>query len=181
MKKYFKKTVFEPIRDENIVNILRHADKHPDEYIRISLLPGKYCLQYKDEPELEIEQAILFLWKLDGHIYRLDFHPEEENKHFAAAIDLNKYMAFSAEAPVNACEGFCEFCDDESVMGIIHTRNATIFITYDGTKDTIGFEYCSEMDGVPSLYNKLLSLFDITKPLPEDSGNDEDIDEKHHE
>jgi len=181
MKKYFKKTVFEPIRDENIVKILRHADKHPDEYIRISLLPGKYRLQYKDEPELEIEQAILFLWKLDGHIYRLDFHPEEEYKHFAAAIDLNKYMAFSAEAPVNACEGLCEFCDDESVMGIFHTRNATIIVTYDGATEAIGFEYCSEMDGVPSLYNMLLSLFDITKPLPEDSGNDEDIDEKHHE
>ena len=136
---------------------------------------GKYRQQYKDEPELEIEQAILFLWKLGGQIYRLDFHPEEENKHFAAAIDLNKYMAFSADVPVNACEGLCKFCDDESVMGIFHTRNATIFITYDGTKDAIGFEYCSELDGVPSLYNKLLSLFDITKPLPADSGNDEDI------
>ena len=109
-----------------------------------------------------------FSWK----IYRYDFAQNDSERCFYAAIDPENFVALSLYDPKYPMERLYMFDNDESLMGLFKTENSTIFIIYDGNEDHVGYGYYLEKEGYPSIYEKLLSLLDISRPHLHDDNND---------
>lgn len=172
MGKYFNNTDIDFIQSEEVAKLLHRSDKRPENFIRIALSEDGMHLDYKSHAEFEIYRAILFIRDTHGNIYRYDFEQNDSERCFYAAIDPGNFVAISLYDPKYPMERLYMFDSDESIMGIFKTENSTIFIIYDGSKDNVGYGYYLEKEGYPSIYEKLLALFDISHPRSHDNNDD---------
>ena len=61
MKKYFNNEEVENIESEKVLHALRSADKHSKKHIRIAINDEIRKINFKNEEECEIEQALVFI------------------------------------------------------------------------------------------------------------------------
>lgn len=163
MGKYFNHNDIDLIESEEVVKLLNRADKHPDRFIRITLNQNGMHLDNKSKAEFEIFQAVIFIWDADCNIYRYDFHQNDPDRCFYAAIDPQNLMAMSLQDPQFPREKLCMFDGDDVLLGMLKTADSTIFVIYDGSSDHAGYGFYLEKEGYPSIFEKLLSLFEISR------------------
>ena len=164
MGKYFNHNDIDLIEREDVVKLLNRADKHPDRFIRIALNQNGMHLDNKSKAEFEIFQAVIFIWDANGRIFRYDFHQNDPDRSFYAAIDSQNLMAMSLQDPGYPREKLCMFDGDDVLLGILKTDDSTIFVIFDGSSDHAGYGFYLEKEGYPSIFEKLLSLFEISQP-----------------
>ncbi len=175
MGKYFKN--IDMIESDDVATLLHRADKKPENFIRIALHPNSMWLDNKTRAEFKIHEAALFIWDIHGRIYRYDFDPGDPQRSFYAAIEPNNFVAYVLDDPKYPQERLCMFDHNEAMMGIFKADTSTIFIIYDGMKDHIGYGFYLEKDGYPSIYEKMMSLLDISQRREdtEHKANDDEL------
>ena len=171
MGKYFDITDIDLIESEDLAKCFRRADKRPENFIRIALNEDGMHLNYRNTADFEIFQALIFIWDIHGNICRYDFHQNDPKHSFYAAADPNNFMAVVLDDPNYPLERLYMFDSSESLMGMLKTENSTVFIIYDGESDHVGYGYYLENEGYPLVYEKLMSLFEISRPRTNEENN----------
>lgn len=158
MKKYFNNEEVENIESEKVLHALRSADKHPKKHIRIAINDEIRKINFKNEEECEIEQALVFIWAKDS-IFRYDFTPDTPDHSFHAAVLPQEYIAVSLDADGDNLEGLCTSKGNDAFFGMFKTETATFFIVCDGSQKDVGYGYYME-EGCASIFERLFSLFE---------------------
>ena len=176
MSKYFHQDDIQLLESEEIEKIMKHADKKPENYVRIALNAKHMRLDYRTRSEFDISEAVIFHFKENGQIIRYDFNECESFRSFYAVIDMNNFMALSIDDTGNPLEEIFMFDSDEAVLCIFETAGSSIYILYDGTADHVGYGYLYEKDGYPLYYRRFLQLFNVT--MPKKSNREKKADRK---
>ena len=173
MKKYFNNADARNTDNADIFMFIHNADKHCDDFIRIALDEEHMLLNYKGEQEFEIDNAMVFLRDSEV-VMRYDFYPDDDDSYFYAAIDEKNGIAFRLSNSESDIEGYNTFGTNARFFGLFMTEDGTIFITYDGTMDRIGYSYLTEMPDTPRVMDQMEQLFNLFRPCDEDEDSDDD-------
>ena len=156
VKKHVDYYDLDEVLSTEIEDIFTAADKHPLDFIRISLLPDRMSFFNQSNIRFEIYEAIVIFTDNKGDIHLNLFDKRNEMYCFQCAILPDQFVVFSMDTASGHREERLLFDGDEQLLLFLRTYNSTIPVAYNGNYCHVLHHHIKEYSGYPSITQMLV-------------------------